>query len=236
MATEFIIVVFIVLLLGYIIYLHIQLAKRNLYIESTINRLSEIEKNLSPEQMRQFLNEIRKTQRYSSFFTEKLFEEKPLHFLLGDAGDSRIFIHYTKEQVDADNIIKEGFRFADSFYKTALSVSRDRLDLLVKHNSRKSFGDYLIILCISDKIFNRYADLLEKHGLKTFAVENVLTEISPCRNENSDLIYLLPNKFVKGYINHQSGEITVNPEYNPVFDSPVFENNLQMLNNLKNKT
>lgn len=235
MATEIVIVVFIVLLLGYIIYLHVQLAKKNLYIESTISRLSEIEKNLSPEQMRQFLNEIRKTHRYSSFFTEKLFEEKPLHFLLGNAGDSRVFIHYTKEQSDAMNIIREGFRFADSFYKTALPVSRDRLDLLVKHNSRKSFGDYLIILCISDNLFNYYAGLLEKNDLKTFAVENVLTEIPPLRNENSDMIYLLPNKFVKGYINHQTGEIAVNPEYNPAFNSPIFEKNLQMLSDLKNE-
>jgi hypothetical protein len=235
MATEIVIVVFIVLLLGYIIYLHVQLAKKNLYIESTISRLSEIEKNLSPEQMRQFLNEIRKTHRYSSFFTEKLFEEKPLHFLLGSAGDSRVFIHYTKEQSDAMNIIREGFRFADSFYKTALPVSRDRLDLLVKHNSRKSFGDYLIILCISDILFDYYAGQLEKNDLKAFAVENVLTEIPPYRNENSDMIYLLPNKFVKGYINHQTGEIEINPEYNPAFTSPLFEKNLQMLNNLKNK-
>ena len=176
MATEIVIVVFVILLLGYIIFLHVQLAKKNLYIETTISRLSEIEKNLSPEQMRHFLNEIRKTHRYSSFFTEKLFEEKPLHFLLGNAGDSSVFIHYTKEQSDAMNIIKEGFRFADSFYKTALPVSRDRLDLLVKHNSRKSFGDYLIVLCISDILFDYYAGQLEKNDLKAFAVENVLTE------------------------------------------------------------
>ncbi|NMD03897.1 MAG: hypothetical protein GYA71_11540, partial [Bacteroidales bacterium] len=136
----------------------------------------------------------------------------------------------------AMNIIKEGFRFADSFYKTALPVSRDRLDLLVKHNSRKSFGDYLIVLCISDILFDYYAGQLEKNDLKAFAVENVLTETPPYRNENSDMIYLLPNKFVKGYINHQTGEIAVNPEYNPEFNSPVFEKNLQLLNNLKNKT
>jgi len=80
MATEIVIVVFVILLLGYIIFLHVQLAKKNLYIETTISRLSEIEKNLSPEQMRHFLNEIRKTHRYSSFFTEKLFEEKPPSF------------------------------------------------------------------------------------------------------------------------------------------------------------
>jgi hypothetical protein len=229
MATEVLIIIFIAALLGYVILLHIQIAKKNIFIESTINRLAEIENNLSPEEMRKFLQEIRKTHHFSSFVTEKLFEEKPLHFLLENEKDSRIFIHYTKEEKDARSIINEGFRFADSFYKTALPVSHDRLDLLIKHNSRKSFGDYLIILCLGDKIFDHYSDELEKNGLKNYSVENVLTEIPPFRNENADMIYLLPNRFVKGYINHQTGEIFSNPDYNPFYDTPVFEKNLAMM-------
>ena len=66
-------------------------------------------------------------------------------------------------------------------------------------------------------------------GLKNYSVENVLTEIPPFRNENADMIYLLPNRFVKGYINHQTGEIFSNPDYNPFYDTPVFEKNLAMM-------
>ncbi len=229
MTTEILIVIFIAILLSYIVYLHIQLAKKNVFIESTIKRLTGIEKGWSPEELLKFLYEIGKTKQYSNFFADKLFEEKPLNFLLENLKDSKIYIHYTKEEIDARNIIKEGFRFADSFYKTALEVSGDKLDLLIKHNSRKTFGDYLIILCMSDRIFNHYSAKLEINGLKGVAVENVLTESPPFKNENADLVYLLPNRFVKGYLNYQTGEINSNPDFNPLYDSPVFEKNLELL-------
>jgi len=233
MTTEILIVIFFAVMLSYIVYLHIQLAKKNVFIESTIKRLTGIEKGWSTEEMLKFLYDISKTRQYNTFFADKLFEEKPLNFLLENIKDSKIFIHYTKEESDARNIIKEGFKFADSFYKTALEVSSDKLDLLIKHNSRKSFGDYLIILCMSDRIFNHYSARLEINGLKGVAVENVLTESPPFKNENADFVYLLPNRYVKGYINYLTGEINSNPDYNPSYDSPVFEKNLELLKTSK---
>jgi hypothetical protein len=229
MTIEIILIIVIILLLGYIIFLNIRLAKKKLFIESTVSRLAGIEQSWSPEEMMRFLHEIKKVSHYSSFFTDKLFEEKPMGFLLEDENKSKIFIHYTKEEADARNIIREGFLFADSFYKTALPVSLDKLDLLIKHNGRKSFGDFIVIICISGKIFHHYSDELDKNNLKGFAVENILTVAPPFRNENADMIYKLSNRFVKGYINHQTGEITVNPEYNPMFDSPIFGQNLELL-------
>jgi hypothetical protein len=234
MTTQITLGLLIVVLLGYIIYLHLRLSRKNLLIESTVKRLSGIEKNWSVEEMMLFLREIKKVSHYSSFFTENLFEEKPIGFLLENQKDSRVYIHYTKEEIVAENIIKEGFRFADSFYKTALPVSNDRLDLLIKHNGRKSFGNYLIVLCISDKLFEHYASELDRKGLKDYSVENILTEKAPFRNENADLVYELPNKFVKGYINHHTGEIKANPEFNPFYDSRLFERNIDQING-KNK-
>jgi hypothetical protein len=231
MTTEILIGIIIVMLLGYIIFLHLQLAKRNIFIESTVKRLSGIEKSWSAEEMMKFLHEMRKVGHYSSFYTGKLFEEKPLRFLLENQKESKIYIHYTKEESDAWNILKEGFLFADSFYKTALPVSEDRLDLLIKHNGRKSFGDYLIIICLADRIFEHYSAELDRYGLKGYSVENVLTETPPFINDNADIVYRLSNKFVKGFINHQTGKILVNPDYNPLYDSPEFEKNLELLKN-----
>lgn len=229
--TEVLILILIVLLLGYIVFLHIQLAKKNILIESTVKRLSGIEKSWSAEEMMRFLHEIRKISHYSSFFTDKLFEDKPLGFLLENQKNSRIYIHYTKEESDARNIVKEGFMFADSFYKTALPVYDDKLDLLIKHNGRKSFGDYLIILCFADRIFDHYSAELDKYDLKGYSVENILTETPPFKNENADIIYRLSSRYVKGYINHQTGEIIPNPEFNPLYDSSTFEKNLELLRN-----
>lgn len=228
-ATEVLIVVVIVMLLGYIIYLHIQLVKKNLFIESTVRRLSGIEKIRSTEEMIKFLQEMKLTGQYNSFFTDRLFEEKTMGFLLENEKDSRIFMHYTKNENDARNILKEGFKFADSFYKTALPVTRDKLDLLIKHNGRKSFGDYIVVISFDRYIFNHYSALLKKNGFEDYSVENVLTEKPPFLNENSDMVYLLSNRFVKGYINHQNGEITRNQEFNSSYNSPVFEKNLGLL-------
>lgn len=229
MATNILVIIIIAALLGYIVFLHLTLAKKNIFIESTVKRLSGIEKRWSAEDMMQFLNEMKKVSHYRDFFTDKLFEEKPLGFLLENQKDSRIYIHYTKEEDDARSIIKDGFRFADSFYKTALPVSNDKLDLLNKHNSRKSFGDYLIVLCLSDKLFEHYSSELDNYGIKSYSVENILTEKPPFRNENADIVYQLSNRFTKGYINHQTGEITVNPDFNPAYDSEAFKKNLELL-------
>jgi hypothetical protein len=229
MGTYIVFIILITVLLGYIIYLHIQLVKKNLFIESTVKRLSGMEKSWSAEEMKRFLLEVRKVQHYSSFFNDKLFEEKSLEFLLENKKDSKIYIHYTKEETVARSILTEGFRYTDSFYKTALPVTNDRLDLLMKHNSRKSFGHYLIIICLSDRIVDHYTAELDRHGLKGVNVENILNETPVSRNENSDTVYLLPNRYVKGFINHLTGEIAVNPDFNPSYDSPAFARNIKFL-------
>ncbi|MCU0462648.1 MAG: hypothetical protein MUF36_11665 [Bacteroidales bacterium] len=229
MEFEILFGVIVLALIGYIIYLHIQLAKKNMFIESTVKRFSGIEKSWSSEELMKFLREVKKAGHYGSYFIEKLFDEKPLGFLLENQKDSRIYIHYTKEEADAKNILKEGFRFADTFYKTALPVFDDRLDLLIKHNGRKSFGDYMIVICLADKLFDHYASEIDRMGLKDFSVENILTESPPFKNENADFIYQLSNKFVKGYINHQTGDIIPNPDFNPAYNSDLFEKNLEIL-------
>lgn len=222
-------VVIIIILAGYIIYLHVILARKNLYIESTVKHLAEIEKNWSSAEMMKFLSEIKKIHNFNSFFNDRLFEERPLSFVLENISETKTFIHYTREEADAANILKEGFRYADSFHKTALPVTNDKLDLLIKHNSRKSFGSYMIIISISAKIFDHYASEIERRGLKGTEPENILTEKPAERNDNGDLSYFLPNKFIKGYVNHITGEIFPNPEFEPTYHSPVFNNNLNRL-------
>ncbi len=234
MNLEILLIILIILLLGYVIYLNILLTKKNIFIESTIKRLSGIEKSWSAEEMNRFMQEIRKVQNYGSFFNDRLFDEKPLKFLLENKKDTKVYIHYTKYEDVANKILNDGFLYADSFYKTALPVSNDKLDLLIKHNNRKSFGNYLMIICLSDKIVDHYSAELDKNGLNGIAVENIMTETDTSLNENGDIVYLLPNKFIKGFINHQTGEVTVNPSFDPTYDSPLFIKNLELLKKQKN--
>lgn len=216
-------------LLGYIIFLHIQLTKKNVFIESTVRRLSGIEKSRSMDEMMAFLLEIQKLNQYSQFFSDKFLSNSTIDFLLENEKDLKIYIHYTKEESDAMNIVQNGFKFAESFYKTALPVSKDELDLVVKHNSRKFYGEYLIVICISTDIVNFYSMELEKAHIKNHYFENVLTETPPSRNDNSDLVYQLPSQFIKGFINHRTGEIFRNPRYDPWYNSPEFMENINLL-------
>lgn len=216
-------------LIIYIIFLHFQMVRKNIFIESTVKKLTGIEKHWKMDELLKFLEEIKKLSYYSSFFNDKLFEDETLNYILENVGDSKIYIHYTKNEADAKSIIKDGFRFAESFYKTALPISNDKLDLIIKHNSRRYFGDYMIIICISNKIVNFYSSELDKAGITDYFIENILTETLPVRNENSDLVFLLSEHFVKGFINHSTGEIVSNPDFNPEYSSSVFMDNIERI-------
>ena len=231
MTIQIVVGVSFVVMLVYIIFLHIQLAKKNIFIESTVRRLSGIEKSRSMEEMMTFLQEIQKTSQYSSFFADKLLEESTIKFMLENDKDLRIYMHYTKDESAARSILQDGFKFADSFYKTALPVSRDKLDMMIKHNSRKFFGEYLIIISISNDVVNFYSMELEKAGTKNFLFENILTEEPPVRNDNSDLVYQLASQFVKGYINLRTGEIITNTGFDPWYNSPNFMKNIDRIKN-----
>ncbi len=224
-------VIIIIALFGYIIFLHVQLTRKNIFIESTVKRLSGIEKSRSMDEMIAFLSELQILTQYRSFFSDKFLDDNKINFIVENEKDFKTFIHYTKEVADAKSILQNGFMFAESFYRTALPVSNDKLDLLIKHNSRKFFGEYLIIITISNDIVNFYSMELEKAGVKTYSFENVLTETPPAQNENSDMVYKLPFQFVKGYINHITGEIYKNPTFDPFYNSPAFMKNINLLKN-----
>jgi hypothetical protein len=228
--TLIIILTFIIIALsGYVIYLHVQLSKKNVFIETTVSRLSGIEKTRSVDQMMSFLQEIQELKQYSSTFTDKLSEDSTLRFILENGKNTKTYIHYTKNETDALSIVKNGFQFADSFYKTALPVSKDKLDLKIKHNSRKFFGDFIIVICISNDVANFYSYELGKAGITNYTFENILTETPPEKNDNSDLVYQLSPQFIKGYINHRTGAIVTNPRFDPLYNSPNFLKNIALL-------
>jgi oligoribonuclease (3'-5' exoribonuclease) len=229
MATQIVLLFLIIALVVYSVYLQVQLTRKNIFIEATVKRLSGIEKSRSMDEMMAFLEEIQKLSPYRSYFTSNILEKDTTEFLFENFAEMKSYMHYTKEEADAKNILADGFRFVDSFYKTALPVTRDNLDLKIKHDSRKFFGDYLIIICISNDIVNYYSMEMEKYHIKNHTFENILTELPATRNENSDITYQLSNKFIKGYVNHKTGEIVKNPEFDPWYNSPAFAKNLEAL-------
>ncbi len=215
-------------LLVYIIYLHFQLYRKNIFINSTVNRLAEIEKTWSKEHLLNLLNELQHFTSFEHIKENKLLADKTLNFIFDGEEKCVIFIHYTKDENIAKRIVGEGFQFVESFYKTAERVTRDKLDLIYKHSLHKHYGRYIIVIIISKKVYNYYTQELLKIKAKNIQVEQILTERQPFLNENLDHIFTLPSQFIKGYVNYDSGEIFQNPDFNPNYNPSRFQKNIDV--------
>ncbi|HLN20960.1 MAG TPA: hypothetical protein VK213_07710 [Bacteroidales bacterium] len=227
MNTQTILLFVIAFLLIWLVFLSYRLSQKNLFIETTLKKLSAIEKKGNMEELLNFIGELQSSGLYGSYFRDKLFSQKEALDFIHDSESSRVYIHYTREENDAARIMNDGFRFVESFHRTALHVTKDNLDLKMKHNERKLFGDFLVVISISEKIVHYYTGLLMAQNIRHCSFENILTEAPPVKNENSDLVFQLSPRYIKGYINYKTGKIISNPLFNPSFDSPLFVKNLE---------
>lgn len=214
------------ILVSYIVYLHLQLNKKNNLIESMVGKLTKLEKEWDTQHVLNLLEKLRQLSNDSNLKRDKLFDENVMKFIFANDNDSKIFVHYTKEENVAKKIMADGFIFVDSFEKTVEQVINDSVDLTYKHNIRKYYGKYIIVICISNDIYNRYDHELKERDKSNVQVEQVLTEIPSCFNDNQDEVFTLSKRFIKGYVNYETGEVHFNPIFNPYFSSPAFDNNL----------
>ncbi len=159
---------------------------------------------------------------------DKILETATHRFLLEDEQSQYIFIHYTRTQYVAQRIIEEGFRFADTFHKTAEQITNDRIDLIYKHILHRSYGDFVVVMGIDRGVYQLYLEKISsiRRGITP---EQVMVEVPPGVNDNGDEVYLLPRYFIKGYVNVESGEIVPNTYFNPKYNSPAFEENVKRL-------
>lgn len=218
--------IIIIFLLAYIGFLQYQLYKKGLFTESLIQKMADFEKRLDADEISKMLRE--KSQAESSKKVTTLLESSVQKFLLEDESRCKLFIHYTRDEEVAKNIFSEGFYFVDSFHKTAEAVTNDQISLIYKHYLHKNYGKFIIILSISKEVYNYYTEEIGK-SKKVVNVEQLLSEMPPCVNENDDEVYLLPSQFVKGYINLETGNTVRNPNYNPYYNSPAFNENIKRL-------
>ncbi|HOZ13667.1 MAG TPA: TetR/AcrR family transcriptional regulator [Tenuifilaceae bacterium] len=158
--------------------------------------------------------------------TPSLFEPDILNFIFEDDSNRLIFIHYTKDEYTARKIIQEGFRYTETFYNTAEQVVNDKLDLMYKHNMYKYYGNYVVVIVITRELFTYYANEVKSRGINIY-IENIFSETPPSLNENEDKVFTLPNQFIKGYVNYENGSIVFNSNFNPSYNSPIFERNLE---------
>jgi hypothetical protein len=193
--------------------------------------LSGIVNSPGLDKMREFLLEIQKIKWFTSLYKDRFLDDSMIDFILENDKDLKTYLHYTREEADAKSILQDGFKFANSFYKTALPVSNDILDMKIKHKSRKLFGDFIIIICISNDIVNSYSTELKKAGIRNYSFEHILTKTTPASDDNSETGYQLASQFIKGYIQRSTGEIIRNQGFDPYYNSLLFMKNIELLKN-----
>jgi len=219
----------IILLFIYIIYIHLQLSKKNFIIKSYLQKQGITDDKIEKKDIIRILERLRNPEYKGIYPKDKMLDRQFSHFLFEDYDHIKLFLHYTAKESVAKKIIREGFKFVNSFYKTAENIYNDELFLIHRHHEHKQYGQYVIVICISKEIFNHYSEALYNMKAKNKSVEQILTETPPFTDENYDEIYTLPKQFIKGYFNYMEGTVVKNPDFDFNYRSSQFEENLKKL-------
>ena len=214
------------LLMLYIAYLHIQLNKSRDMYASFVKKMLHVEKLGSKEEIKKLIKKLASFDFNFLFPKDKILEDDIVNYIFENEDDTMLFIHYTKDLEVTENILIEGFKFRNSFYKTAENIYQDKIDFLYKHARHKQFGKYAVVISISKKIYEHYKKEIDKIPSSELLIEQVLTEITPVKDENHDIIYTLPPQYIKGYINYEEGKIINNPDFDYNYDSEEFKKNI----------
>jgi len=213
MSTEFVI---ILILFAYIAFLHFQLHRKNAKIERLMSNQIHLGPGLDEEKVAMLIRRLLKEQDTKPP-PSKLFDDDVLQYLVEDITTQVLFMHFTKEEYVAKKILAEGFRFSDSFYKTAESITNDKSDLQYKHSVRKLYGKYVILIGIAKSVYNKYLEQVSQ-SKNMSTVEQLISQKLDELDEDQEDVYLLPPQFIKGYINSETGKIVANSAFNPDFD------------------
>jgi len=158
---------------------------------------------------------------------QDLFWNKDIqNFIFENSQDLIIFLHYTCSKDVADQIINTGFRFYD-FDKSAKEAKNQATEINYFHYLHKQFGDYIVVISISRKLYYYYLEKINSINSSITRVEEILSEVPTTINDNSDIVYTLHNKYIKGYFNYYTKEIVHNKAFDPNFNSEEFIQNIK---------
>jgi len=220
--SNLILILLILVLVIYILYLQYQLRKKDLHLDSLHEEFGSSKESDGSGEARSLKSASSGLAGGDTISHDPVAALKKI--LDRETERSVIYLHYTSSRNIADKILNEGFKFSDSFHKTAEQISKDLNDLDYKHQIRKYFGNYIIVLAVGKEIFRYYEKELSLFDVQSLSIEHMLSQ-KLLDEETGDEIYLLPGNFVLGYYDVQSGEFIRNPGFDPGLDIKLPENN-----------
>ena len=228
--NSYILLAVIFFLFVYIFILHFLIYKKSKEIKSILLKLSNFEQKEDKDQIIKYVKSYIEGLTASRQITkgELIKDDRIREFIFENTQNSRVFIHYTSTELVARKIVSEGFKFIDTFHKTAESVNKDDIELVYKHSIRRLYGNFVIVICVGNKVFEYYLNELKNRKKdNTISVEQILVKHPPSLNDNDEEEYIFPKEYIKGYFNYETGEIIKNKVHNPLFDSEIFRKNLE---------
>ncbi len=137
------------------------------------------------------------------------------------------FLHNTEHRKTADKILKEGFEFQSYLdFTTDVVTAKDVVAIKYFTIVRQAYGKFTIVIQISKQLINEYSHRLENVA---HHFSEVLSVKEPYLGDEDDMIYCLAPHFIKGYINAETGELFLNPNFNASLKIPIFEENLKKI-------
>lgn len=137
------------------------------------------------------------------------------------------FLHNTKTEQNAKNIITNGFNFQSHLdYTTDVVSATDVVTIRYFALVRNAYGNFTIIIQISRQLIEHYSVLLAN---LPYHFSEILSITPPARNADEEPVYTLAQNFIKGYINATTGQFTKNNLFDPGLISPVFNQNLERI-------
>lgn len=137
------------------------------------------------------------------------------------------FLHNTMTCENAQNILKDGFRFYSHLdYTTDVVSNKDDITITYFNLTRSAYGRYTIIIQIDKDVIQYYSDLLiNRHN----HFSELLTHLVPEQSNDEEWIYTLAPNFIKGFVDSNNAKFFPNQQFNPSLKHPDFENNMNHL-------
>lgn len=140
-----------------------------------------------------------------------------LAVILKNYKDCYFFLHNTKEFINVENIMNEGFVFESQLPHSTDRVNpNDPVEITYFFFQRKDYGTYTIIIAIPKTVYERYMETSIENDID---IEDVLSVTEPFYGENDELIYTLSPKHVLGYFNTRTSEFYKNRNWDPFFNN-----------------